>query len=69
MFHIDAAKQESYDKEGIRYREQLMGKAVYDFSDESISPSPNADMSITISGTTLGISKWDSNRQKNQKAP
>jgi len=52
VFHMDASKQESYAKDGIRYLE-AKGKTVMDFADPSISPSTNNTSSMTIVGTTF----------------
>ena len=39
VFHIDAAKQESYAKRGLRYMQTGNNNLFIDFADTSISPS------------------------------
>lgn len=52
VFHIDASKEESYNKTGIRYWQQGNGMSVIDFADESIDPSTN-NAAGSISGATF----------------
>lgn len=49
VFHIDASKQESYSKDGIRYIQNGSNSALTDFADTSVRPS-SMNSSGTISG-------------------
>ena len=52
IFHIDAGKEESYNKTGIRYWQQGSGMSIIDFADESIDPSTDNATGL-ISGATF----------------
>ena len=53
VFHIDAAKQESYAKRGLRYMQNGNNNLFIDFADTSISPSTKNATGTIINGATF----------------
>jgi hypothetical protein len=53
VFHIDAAKQESYAKRGLRYMQTGNNNLFIDFADTSISPSTKNATGTIINGATF----------------
>lgn len=53
VFHVDAGKQESYAKTGIRYDQVGNSKPFLDFADTSKSPSPLNSTGSIINGATF----------------
>lgn len=53
VFHIDAAKQESYAKRGLRYMQTGNSNLFIDFADISISPSTENATGTIINGATF----------------
>ena len=53
VFHIDAAKQESYSKDGMRYIQNGSNSALTDFADTSIRPSAMNSIGTISGGATF----------------
>ena len=53
VFHIDAAKQESYAKRGLRYMQAGNNNLFIDFADTSINPSTKNATGTIINGVTF----------------
>lgn len=53
VFHIDAAKQESYNKTGMRYMQNGNNSLFVDFADTSVNPSYNNSTGTIINGATF----------------
>ena len=53
VFHIDAAKQESYSKRGIRYMQNGDSNLLIDFADTSKSPSTQNATGSIVNGATF----------------
>ena len=53
VFHIDAAKQESYAKRGLRYMQNGNNSMFVDFADTSKNPSTQNTQGTIINGATF----------------
>lgn len=53
VFHIDAAKQESYAKTGMRYMQNGNNELFVDFADTYVNPSYNNSTGTIINGATF----------------